>query len=91
MADSRSYADRHAKAAETFAVFAPDVAPERVAKSFSNRQGALGSFAFDVVGGMWARPQLNRRDRSLLVISAWPPRRATRSSSPTPASGFATA
>lgn len=69
MAKSKSYAERHASAAETFAVFAPDVAPERIAKSFANRQGALGSFAFDVVGAMWARPQLNRRDRSLLVIS----------------------
>ena len=69
MTDSRSYAERHASAAETFAVFAPDVAPERIARSFANRQGALGSFAFDVVGAMWSRPQLSRRDRSLLVIS----------------------
>jgi 4-carboxymuconolactone decarboxylase len=70
MADSMSYAERHASAAETFKVFAPDVEAERIAKSFANRQGALGSFAFDVVGAMWARPQLSRRDRSLLVISA---------------------
>ena len=69
MADSKSYAERHASAAETFAVFAPDVAPERIAKSFAARQGALGSFAFDVVGAMWSRPELSRRDRSLLVIS----------------------
>ena len=69
MAKSMSYAERHASAAETFKVFAPDVEPERIAESFARRQGALGSFAFDVVGAMWARPELSRRDRSLLVIS----------------------
>lgn len=69
MAESMSYAERHASAAETFRVFAPDVAPERIAEGFARRQGALGSLAFDVVGGMWSRPQLCRRDRSLPVIS----------------------
>lgn len=69
MTQSRSYADRRASAVETFEAFAPDVAPERIADSFVRRQGALGSFAFDVVGAMWARPELSRRDRSLLVIS----------------------
>jgi len=34
------------------------------------RQGALGSFAVDVVmGDVWARPELSRRDRSLIVIT----------------------
>ncbi len=69
MAASMSYQQRHASAAETFKVFAPDVDPERVATGFARRQGALGAMAFDVVGAMWSRPQLNRRDRSLLVIS----------------------
>jgi len=69
MANSRSYAERHASAAETFKAFAPDVEPQRIADSFVRRQGALGSFAFDVVGDMWSRPELPRRDRSLLVIS----------------------
>jgi 4-carboxymuconolactone decarboxylase len=70
MAASQSYAERHASAAETFECFAPGVEPERIAASFARRQGALGSMAFDVVGAMWSRPQLGRRDRSLLVISA---------------------
>jgi alkylhydroperoxidase/carboxymuconolactone decarboxylase family protein YurZ len=70
MTESKSYAERHASAAETFKAFAPDVEPERIAVSFGRRQGALGSMAFDVVGAMWSRPQLNRRDRSLLVITA---------------------
>ena len=30
MTESSSYADRHERAAETFAVFVPDVDPERV-------------------------------------------------------------
>ena len=70
MADQRSYDDRHASAGETFKRFVPDVDPERIASSMGRRLGALGSFAFDVVGDMWNRPQLSRRERSLLVISA---------------------
>jgi 4-carboxymuconolactone decarboxylase len=69
MAKSLSHEQRHASAAETFKAFAPGVEPERIAASFARRQGALGSMAFDVVGAMWSRPQLSRRDRSLLVIS----------------------
>jgi len=69
MAESKSYAERHASAAETFECFVPGVDPERVSASFTRRLGPLGGMAFDVVGAMWSRPQLNRRDRSLLVIS----------------------
>jgi len=69
MTSSKSYQERHASAGETFKVFAPGVDPERVSASFTRRLGVLGSMAFDVVGAMWSRPQLNRRDRSLLVIS----------------------
>ena len=69
MTESSSYADRHARAAETFAVFVPDVDPERVSASFARRLGALGGYAFDVVGEMWARPELSRRDRSLIVVA----------------------
>jgi 4-carboxymuconolactone decarboxylase len=69
MATSKTYSERHASAGETFKCFAPGVDPERVAAGFTRRQGALGSMAFDVVGSMWSRPQLPRRDRSLLVIS----------------------
>lgn len=69
MAKSSRYDERHAKARETFTRFLPDVEPDRVASSLSRRLGALGSMAFDVVGEMWARPQLSRRDRSLFIIS----------------------
>ena len=67
--ESSTYEERHRRAAETFAVFVPDVDPERVAASLGRRLGALGTFAFDVVGEMWARPELSRRDRSLIVVS----------------------
>lgn len=70
MSDKRTYQQRHESASETFRRFVPGVDPERVADSFVRRFGALGSFAFDVVGDMWNRPQLVRRDRSLLVIAA---------------------
>ena len=69
MTESSSYEDRHARAVDTFTVFVPDAEPERVAASLQRRLGALGGFAFDVVGEMWARPELSRRDRSLIVVS----------------------
>jgi 4-carboxymuconolactone decarboxylase len=69
MTESSSYEERHARASDTFAVFVPGVDPERVASSMRRRLGALGGFAFDVVGEMWARPELSRRDRSLIVVS----------------------
>ncbi len=69
MTASSSYEERHARAAESFGVFVPGVEPERVASSLGHRLGALGGFAFDVVGEMWARPELSRRDRSLIVVS----------------------
>ena len=52
--ESSTYEERHRRVAETFAVFVPDVDPERVAASLGRRLGALGTFAFDVVGEMWA-------------------------------------
>ena len=69
MSDAGSYEERHGRAAEVFSKFVPGVEPERVAASMRRRLGALGSFAFDAVGDMWSRPQLSRRDRSLMVIS----------------------
>jgi 4-carboxymuconolactone decarboxylase len=69
MSRSLTYAERHARAAESFEIFARGNDPERTAAGFAGRYGALGSAAFDVVGAMWARPELSRRDRSLLVIA----------------------
>ena len=69
MSEGSSYEERHQRAAESFRVFVPGVEPDRVAASLGRGLGALGSFAFDVVGEMWARPGLSRRDRSLIVVA----------------------
>ncbi|MGI9597890.1 MAG: carboxymuconolactone decarboxylase family protein [Acidimicrobiales bacterium] len=43
---------------------------ERIAGSMERRHGALGSFSVDhVLGNLWSRPQLSRRDRSLIVVT----------------------
>lgn len=43
---------------------------QRAAGSMERRHGDLGSFAVDhVLGDLWSRPQLSRRDRSLIVVS----------------------
>ena len=50
MAESKSYAERHASAAETFECFVPGVDPERVSASFTRRLGALGGMALTLWG-----------------------------------------
>jgi len=69
VAEPASWEQRHEQALETFARFIPGVEPERVFASMERKMGALGSFGFNAVGEMWARPQLERRDRSLMIIS----------------------
>ena len=66
---SRGHDDRWQSAARSFENFVPEAPPDRAAASFERRLGALGTFAFEAVGAMWDRPQLSRRDRSLLVVS----------------------
>ena len=70
--ENRTYEERHNDALEIFDGFMGGTVaePERGARSFRRQHGALGSFAIDVVmGDVWARPQLSRLDRSLIVIS----------------------
>jgi len=44
--------------------------PLRAATAMVRRHGALGTFAVDhVLGDLWSRPQLSRRDRSLIVVT----------------------
>lgn len=44
--------------------------PEAFARQFVAANGALGSFALDfVMGDIWSREQLSRRDRNLIVLS----------------------
>lgn len=44
--------------------------PERAARAMVRQHGALGTFGVDhVLGTLWNRPALSRRDRSLIVLS----------------------
>ncbi|MGE0622046.1 MAG: carboxymuconolactone decarboxylase family protein [Pseudomonadales bacterium] len=61
--------ERQRRAGNTFSRFVPDAEPERVLASMERSMGALGTFAFTAVGEMWDRPQLDRRDRSLMIIA----------------------
>ena len=69
--EPRTHEERRADALEVLDGFmAGEVDPERSARAMHRRHGALGSYAIDVVmGDVWARPQLSRRDRSLIVIT----------------------
>lgn len=69
--DARTHDERRTAALAVYDGFmARTHDPERAALAMQRRQGALGSFAIDVVmGDVWSRPQLSRRDRSLIVIS----------------------
>ncbi len=69
--EPRTHEQRRAAALEVLDGFTAGAHDsERTALAMQRRQGALGSFAVDVVmGDVWARPQLSRRDRSLIVIS----------------------
>ena len=69
--EPRTHEERRADALEVLDGFmAGEVDPERSARAMHRRHGALGSYAVDVVmGDVWARPQLSRRDRSLIVIT----------------------
>lgn len=71
MVVNRSYADRHSTAVRTFEELqGGSVDGERAARAWYRRHGALGSLGVDVVmGEVWSRPGLARRDRSLIVIS----------------------
>lgn len=71
MTTERSYQERHRAAEEVLSTMqAGKVDTERAARAMYRRHGALGSYAIDVVmGDLWCRPQLARRDRSLIVIA----------------------
>jgi len=69
MADNDSWEDRVKHASETYSRFVPGTEPAQVLASMEKRYGALGTFVFTAVGEMWDRPQLSRRDRSLMIIS----------------------
>ena len=63
-------AERRAAALDVLSTLNAPNDPERAARAMERRHGALGSFGVDhVLGNLWSRPQLSRRDRSLIVIT----------------------
>ncbi len=69
MENEASWEERYQQGCETFGRFIPEVEPDKVFHSMERKMGALGTFAFTAVGEMWSRPQLSRRDRSLMIIA----------------------
>lgn len=62
--------ERRAAALEVMSTLGGTDDPARAARSMERRNGALGSFAIDhVLGDLWSRPNLSRRDRSLIVVT----------------------
>lgn len=69
---TRNWDERHADAMEVLTKMAgvDDATAEKIAGGMERRFGALGTFAMSaVMGDLWHRPQLSRRDRSLVVVS----------------------
>ncbi|MBV1932858.1 MAG: carboxymuconolactone decarboxylase family protein [Porticoccaceae bacterium] len=71
-AERFSDAERRARGAEVMGRLsgndAPD--PDEVLAAMAGKLGPLGEYGIDFAfGEVWARPQLSRRDRSLLVVS----------------------
>ncbi len=65
-----SQAERRAAAADVLSTLAAPHDPQRSIRAMERRDGALGSFGVDhVLGNLWSRPQLSRRDRSLVVVT----------------------
>ena len=65
-----SQAERRAAAVDVLRTLSDPPDLDRAEGSMERRHGALGSFAMDhVLGNLWSRPQLSRRDRSLIVIT----------------------
>lgn len=72
VATTRTWDERHADAMEVMQTMAGVDAEraERFSAGMERRFGALGTFATSgVMGDLWCRPQLSRRDRSLVVVS----------------------
>ncbi len=72
VATTRSWDERHADAMDVLKTMAgvDDATAEKIAGGMERRYGALGTFAMHaVMGDLWCRPQLSRRDRSLVVVS----------------------
>lgn len=68
-----AHEERHARAMDVYRTIRGDasVDPEQIARGAEAMLGALGTFTFDhVLGDIWSRPGLGRRDRSLVSVTA---------------------
>jgi len=68
-----SYRERHDRGLDLYRTIRgdPDVDLEQAARGMANAVGPLGAFAIDhVLGDIWSRPQLGRRDRSFVSVTA---------------------
>lgn len=68
-----SYRSRHERALDVYRTIRsdPDIDLERAARGMTKAIGPLGAFAMDhVLGDIWSRPQLERRDRSFVSVVA---------------------
>ncbi len=65
-----SQAERRAAGIDVMTTLSAGADPERLSGGMERRHGSLGSFGVDhVLGNLWSRPQLSRRDRSLIVVT----------------------
>ena len=68
-----SYRSRHERALDVYRTIRsdPDLDLERTARGMAKTVGPLGAFGMDhVLGDIWSRPQLDRRDRSFVTVTA---------------------
>ena len=68
-----SYHSRHQRALDVYRTIRsdPNLDLEKAARGMAKAVGPLGVFAMDhVLGDIWSRPQLDRRDRSFVSVTA---------------------
>lgn len=70
MATSRTWEQRRAAGLDAMATLLGTPVDEAGAREREQAQGPLSTWAIDhVLGDVWNRPQLSRRDRSMIVLA----------------------
>lgn len=73
MSDDGSYESRHERGLDVYRTIRndPSVDLEQTAQGMASVMGTIGSFAIDhVLGDIWSRPGLDRRDRSIVSVAS---------------------
>jgi 4-carboxymuconolactone decarboxylase len=73
MSDDGSYESRHLRGLDVYRTIRndPSLDLEQTAQGMASVMGAIASFSIDhVLGDIWSRPELARRDRSLVSVAA---------------------